>query len=346
MDKEQEENLAKAIFALEKLYKREVLFSLDGKGVDIKAISTGSLLLDIATGTGGYGEGKISELSGGESNWKSTLAYLAMAKVQKNEGLAVLIDAENAFSPLYGMKCGMILSKDRFLISQPDTLEEAIDTIDYLARSRTVKFIVVDSVPSLVPKDELEDSFVESSDRIAIHARTFGKGLRRLIASLEDGRCSLLFINQLREKIGVMWGAKEDTPGGRALKFWSHLRVRVKSIETLKQGNQVVGNRVKATCIKNKCAPPHKEAEYNCYYDLENVPSIGIDIFREVFEFAISKEIIKKVSEQKYSLGKEVLQGRGEESVLENLRKNNDLIEILKKEILAVWNFPWQFDYI
>ena len=258
MDPNRTKALDQAIGQIDKQFGQGSIVRLgsDNIGISIDSISTGSLNLDIALGVNGIPKGRVTEIFGTESSGKSTLSYHVMANCQKSEGTAAYIDTEHALDPGYASKCGVDLNQ--LLVSQPSGGEEALEICEYLVRSGAVDLVVVDSVAALVPKAELEGDMGDT--HIGLQARLMSQALRKLTPVISTSNCSVIFINQIREKIGVMFGSPETTPGGRALKFYSSLRIDLRRIESIKQRTDIVGNRVRARVVKNKVAAPFKSA--------------------------------------------------------------------------------------
>ncbi|AEI44261.1 RecA [Paenibacillus mucilaginosus KNP414] len=289
--------------------------------MQVETISSGSLALDIALGIGGFPRGRIIEVYGPESSGKTTVALHAIAEVQKNGGTAAFIDAEHALDPLYASKLGINI--DELLLSQPDTGEQALEIAEALVRSGAVDIIVIDSVAALVPKAEIEGEMGDS--HVGLQARLMSQALRKLSGAINKSKTIAIFINQLREKVGVMFGNPETTPGGRALKFYSSVRLDVRRIETIKQGNDMVGNRTRIKVVKNKVAPPFKQAEIDIMY--------GEGISREgsIVDIATEMDVIQK-SGAWYSFNNDRL-GQGRENVKQFLKENPQVAEVIEKKI-------------
>tara|TARA_Y100000294_G_scaffold115399_1_gene107054 strand:- start:935 stop:2002 length:1068 start_codon:yes stop_codon:yes gene_type:complete len=287
----------------------------------VESISTGSLSLDMALGVGGIPKGRVIEVFGTESSGKSTLAYHIMAEAQLKGGSAAYIDAEHALDPGYSAKCGIDL--DDLLVSQPDSAEQALEICEYLVRSSAVDVVVVDSVAALVPKAEIDGDMGDT--HIGLQARLMSQALRKLTAAISRSNTSVVFINQIREKVGVIWGSPEVTPGGRALKFYSSVRIDLRRLESLKQAGEIVGSRVRARVVKNKVAPPFKVAEFDIMFNQ------GISKEGELIEIGTEKGVVKK-SGAFYSFG-EVKLGQGRENVKEFLRENPDIAQRIESMV-------------
>ncbi len=285
----------------------------DQGAAQIDAIPTGSLLLDMALGVGGVPRGRVIEIYGAESSGKSTLAYHIMAEAQKMSGTAAYIDAEHALDPSYAHRCGVDL--DSLLLSQPDNAEQALEICEYLVRSSAVDVIVVDSVAALVPKAEIDGDMGDT--HVGLQARLMSQALRKLTSAISRSDCAVIFINQIREKVGVIWGSPETTPGGRALKFYSSVRLDLRRAESIKQAGEFVGNRVRARVVKNKVAPPFKTAEFDIMFNQ------GISKEGELLQIGTDKGIIRK-SGSYYSFGDARL-GQGRENVKRFLREEPEI---------------------
>lgn len=297
--------LETALLQIEKSYGKGAVMRLGETGsLNVEAISTGSISLDNATGIGGFPRGRIVEIYGPESSGKTTLALQVVAESQKNGGEAAFIDAEHALDPDYAQNLGVDVNS--LLVSQPDNGEQALEIAEALARSGAIDVIVVDSVAALVPKAEIEGDMGDS--HVGLHARLMSQALRKLAGVINKSNTLIIFINQLREKVGVMYGNPEVTTGGRALKFYASVRVDVRRIEQLKgQNNEFIGSRTRAKIVKNKVAPPFKEAEFDIMYG-EGISKIG-----EIVDLGVKYDIIKK-SGAWYYFGEERL-GQGRENV-------------------------------
>ena len=290
--------------------------------VNVEAISTGSLSLDLALGIGGVPRGRIVEIYGPESCGKTTLALHVVASAQKNGGEAAYIDVEHALEPAYARALGVDI--DNLLISQPDTGEQALEITEQLVRSGALDVVVIDSVAALLPRSELEGEMGESS--VGVVARLMSQALRKLAGVVSKTGCIVIFINQLREKIGVMYGNPETTPGGRALKYFASVRIDMRRIETLKNGSEMIGNRTRAKVIKNKVAPPFKEAEFDIIYG-QGISKVG-----EIIDLAVKLELIDKAGAW-FTVGDVRLQGR--DNVREYLEQNPEVMDKLEQEIRA-----------
>jgi recombination protein RecA len=323
---ERDKALDMALVQIEKQFGKGSIMRLGERGnVGVEAISTGALALDLALGIGGLPRGRIVEIFGPESSGKSTLATHVVAEAQRNGGVCAYIDAEHAMDPVYAKAIGV--NVDDLLISQPDTGEQALEITDMLIRSGALDVLVIDSVAALVPRAELEGEMGDT--HVGLQARLMSQALRKLTANLNRSRTIAIFINQLREKIGVMFGSPETTPGGRALKFYSSVRLDIRRIETIKDGAEAVGNRARVKVVKNKVAPPFKQAEFDIMY--------GKGISREgsLLDVAVDLGIVKKAGAWFTYEGEQL--GQGRENVKSFLAENLDLvIEISEKVRQAV----------
>jgi recombination protein RecA len=318
---DREKALDMALGQIEKQFGKGSIMKLGERGhVGIEAIPTGALALDLALGIGGLPRGRIVEIFGPESSGKSTLATHVVAEAQRNGGVCAYIDAEHAMDPVYAAAIGV--NVDELLISQPDTGEQALEIADMLIRSGALDVLVIDSVAALVPRAEIEGEMGDT--HMGLQARLMSQALRKLTGNLNKSRTIAVFINQLREKIGVMFGSPETTPGGRALKFYSSVRLDIRRIESIKDGPEVVGNRVRVKVVKNKTAPPFKQAEFDIMY--------GQGISREgsLLDVGVEMGIIKKSGAWFTYEGEQL--GQGRENVKKFLTDNVDLmVEISEK---------------
>ena len=308
---------------LDKAYgKGTVMKMSDQSIVEVDAISSGSLGLDIALGVGGYPRGRIIEIYGPESSGKTTLTLHAIAEAQKTGGIAAFIDAEHAFDRFYAEKLGVDL--DNLIISQPDNGEQALEIADNLVRSGAIDIIVIDSVAALTPKSEIEGEMGDS--KMGLHARLMSQALRKLTGSISKTNCTMIFINQLREKIGVMFGNPETTTGGNALKFYASVRLDIRRSTQIKDNNsEVTGNKTRVKVVKNKVAPPFKTAEFDIMYG-EGISKVG-----EVLDIAVEHEIIKK-SGSWFSYDDTKL-GQGRDAVKIMIKDNPELMEELEEKV-------------
>ena len=307
---------------LDKTYGKGTVMKLGDEPVEaIDAIPTGSLTLDLALGVNGFPKGRIIEIYGPESSGKTTLAIHAIAEVQKQGGIAAIIDAEHAFDQFYAAKLGVDI--DNLLISQPDNGEQALEIADNLIRSGAIDLLVVDSVAALTPKAEIEGEMGDS--QMGLQARLMSKALRKLTGSINKAKCCCIFINQLRDKIGVMFGNPETTTGGNALKFYASVRVDIRRATQIKDGEDVIGNRVKVKVVKNKVAPPFKRAEFDIMYG-EGISKVG-----EIIDLGVEMNVLKK-SGSWFSYGETRL-GQGRDAVKNILQDNPELMEELELKI-------------
>jgi recombination protein RecA len=307
---------------LDKTYGKGTVMKLgDSPTVNIETISSGSLTLDLALGVNGYPKGRVVEIYGPESSGKTTLAIHAIAECQKDGGIAAFIDAEHAFDQFYAQKLGVDI--ENLLISQPDNGEQALEIADNLIRSGAVDLLVIDSVAALTPKAEIEGEMGDS--QMGLQARLMSKALRKLTGSINKAGCCCIFINQLREKIGVMFGNPETTTGGNALKFYASIRLDIRRSTALKDGDENIGNRVKVKVVKNKVAPPFRRAEFDVMY------GAGISKVGEIIDLGVELNIVKK-SGSWFSYGETKL-GQGRDSVKAILLDNPELMDELETKI-------------
>lgn len=311
---------------LDKAYGKGTVMKMSDAAVeDVDAISSGSLGLDIALGVGGYPRGRVIEIYGPESSGKTTLTLHAIAEAQKAGGIAAFIDAEHAFDRFYAEKLGVDI--DNLIISQPDHGEQALEIADNLVRSGAIDIIVIDSVAALTPKSEIEGEMGDS--KMGLHARLMSQALRKLTASISKTNCTMIFINQLREKIGVMFGNPETTTGGNALKFYASVRLDIRRSTQIKDSNNaVLGNKTRVKVVKNKVAPPFKMAEFDIMYG-EGISKVG-----EILDIAVDNEVIKK-SGSWFSYDDTKL-GQGRDAVKNLIKDNPELMEELEGKIKAI----------
>ncbi|MFJ7730365.1 recombinase RecA [Lysinibacillus sp. NPDC097231] len=314
--------LEQALKQIEKNFGKGSIMKLGEKtDLEIATSSSGSLALDAALGVGGYPRGRIIEVYGPESSGKTTVALHAIAEVQANGGQAAFIDAEHALDPIYAQKLGVNI--DELLLSQPDTGEQALEIAEALVRSGAIDIIVIDSVAALVPKAEIEGDMGDS--HVGLQARLMSQALRKLSGAINKSKTIAIFINQIREKIGVMFGNPETTPGGRALKFYSSVRLEVRRAEAIKQGNDIMGNRTKVKIVKNKVAPPFRTAEVDIMY------GEGISKEGETVDLGVELDIVQK-SGSWYAYGDERL-GQGRENAKQYLKENPAVMEEIANKI-------------
>ncbi|MDV2580669.1 recombinase RecA [Alkalibacillus haloalkaliphilus] len=316
-----------ALKQIEKQFGKGSIMKLgEQEGQAISTVSTGSLGVDVALGVGGYPRGRIVEIYGPESSGKTTVALHAIAEAQKQGGQAAFIDAEHALDPVYAKNLGVNI--DELLLSQPDTGEQALEIAEALVRSGAVDIIVVDSVAALVPKAEIEGEMGDA--HVGLQARLMSQALRKLSGAINKSNTTAVFINQIREKVGVMFGSPETTPGGRALKFYSSVRLEVRRAETLKQGNDMVGNKTRVKVVKNKVAPPFKQAEVDIMY------GEGISKEGEILDIGSNLEVVQK-SGAWFSYNGDKL-GQGRENAKQFLKDNPDIYEQIHNEIRGHYN--------
>lgn len=319
---EREKALGLALTQIEKQFGKGSIMKL-GQDVreDVQAISTGSLMLDLATGIGGVPRGRVVEIFGPESSGKTTLSLSIIAQVQKKGGVAAFIDAEHAMDPTYAEKLGVKL--DDLLISQPDTGEQALQIAEMLVRSNAVDVIVIDSVAALVPRAEIEGDMGDS--HMGLQARLMSQALRKLTAIINKSKTCVIFINQIRQKIGIMFGNPETTPGGNALKFYASMRLDIRKVSSIKKDDDVIGNRVRVRVVKNKVAPPFKSAEFDIMFD-EGISRAG-----SIIDIAIEKQVLDKSGS--WIMFKDERLGQGRESVRHFLRENPKLLEEIETQV-------------
>ena len=313
---------------IEKLYGKGAVMRLgDRETVDVDAIPSGSLLIDEAIGVGGYPKGRIIEIFGPESSGKTTLALHAIAECQKNGGRAAFIDAEHAIDPLYAKNLGVDINE--LILSQPDNGEQALEIVEMLADSGSINLIVVDSVAALVPQAELDGEMGDSS--VGLQARLMSKAMRKIAGILNKKECAVIFINQLREKVGVMYGNPETTSGGRALKFYASVRIDIRRTEAIKQGADIVGNTCRVKIVKNKVSPPFKQCEIDIIYGQ------GISKEGEILDRSVELGLIKKAGSWFEYNGSKIAQGRdaAKAYLKENEDVANELLEKIKTGVVT-----------
>ena len=323
INEEKQKALEAALGHIEKQYGKGSVMKLgdSSSNMVVEAVPTGSLGLDIALGVGGVPKGRIVEIYGPESSVKTTVALHMVAEVQKRGGIAGFIDAEHALDPVYAKNIGVDI--DNLYISQPDNGEQALEITETMVRSGAVDIVIVDSVAALVPKAEIEGDMGDS--HVGLHARLMSQALRKLTAAISRSNCVVIFINQLREKVGVMFGNPETTTGGRALKFYASVRLDVRRTETLKQGGEMVGNHVKVKVVKNKVAPPFKQAEFDIMF------GTGISREGEILDLASECNVVNK-SGAWYSYNGERI-GQGRENVKIFLKDHPEICEEIEKQV-------------
>ncbi len=329
INKEKLKALQLTLDKIDKTYGKGTVMKLGETATEqVETISTGSIALDSALGVGGFPKGRVIEIYGPESSGKTTLAIHAIAEVQKKGGIAAFIDAEHAFDKFYAENLGVDTSN--LLISQPDNGEQALEIADNLIRSGAIDLIIIDSVAALTPKAEIEGEMGDS--KMGLQARLMSQALRKLTSTINKTGCACVFINQLREKIGVMFGNPETTTGGNALKFYSSIRLDIRRIGQIKSGDEVTGNRVRVKVVKNKVAPPFRKAEFDIMYG-EGISKIG-----EIIDYGVDLEILKK-SGSWFSYGDTKL-GQGRDAVKDLLADNPDLLEDLERQIREALSNP------
>ncbi len=319
-----------AVETLEKQFGKGAIMRLGDNGavMPVQVVSTGSITLDFALGVGGFPKGRVTEIYGPESSGKTTLALHAVAEAQKAGGIAAIVDAEHAFDQGYAKKLGIDINS--LLISQPESGEQALSIVETLVRSGAVDIVVVDSVAALVPQAELEGEMGDSV--MGLQARLMSQALRKLTGAIAKSSCVAIFINQLRDKIGVVYGNPETTTGGKALKFYSSVRLEIRRVAQIKDGAEIIGNRTKVKVVKNKVAPPFKTAEFDILYG-EGISALG-----ELIDLAVEFGIVKK-SGAWFSHGKEKL-GQGREAVKKVLREDAELAGAIGRQVREVMAPP------
>ena len=322
IEKEKLDALNHVLGKIEKDFGKGSIMRLgEASSMVVDSITTGSIGLDIAVGIGGLPRGRIVEIYGPESSGKTTVALHSVAEAQKNGGIAAFIDAEHALDPVYARALGVDV--DNLIISQPDTGEQALEITEALIRSGAIDIIVIDSVAALVPKAEIEGDMGDS--HVGLQARLMSQALRKLTGSIKKSNCVAIFINQLREKVGIMFGNPETTTGGRALKFYSSVRLDVRKIDTIKQGDKILGSRTRVKVVKNKVAPPFKQAEFDIMYG-EGISKIG-----DLLDIAANVDIVKK-SGSWYNY-QDIKLGQGRENVKKFLADNMDLTNEIEEKV-------------
>ncbi len=324
MNKDKIKALEMAISQIERSFGKGSIMRLGAGEVaeGVQAIPTGSLSLDIATGIGGFPKGRVIEIFGPESSGKTTLALNAIAQAQKMGGVAAFVDAEHALDVNYSAKLGV--NVEDLLVSQPDTGEQALEVAETLVRSGAVDIVVIDSVAALVPKAEIEGDMGDS--HMGLQARLMSQALRKLTAAISKSLTTVIFINQIRMKIGVMFGNPETTTGGNALKFYSSMRLDIRKIDSLKEGQEIIGGRVRVKIVKNKVAPPFRQAEFDIYFN-EGISKIG-----EIIDLGVDKGIIEKAGAWYSYSGNKI--GQGRENVREYLKNNPEVAADMEQKIL------------
>ncbi|MDX2017412.1 MAG: recombinase RecA [Planctomycetota bacterium] len=324
-DKEKNAALKATLGQIEKTFGKGSIMRLDEKAyLSIPGISTGALSLDLALGGRGIPRGRIVEIFGPESSGKTTLALTVAAHAQKEGGVAAFIDAEHALDPSWARKIGVNI--DELLVSQPDTGEQALEICEMLVRSNAVDIIIVDSVAALIPRSEIEGEMGESS--VGVQARLMSQAMRKLTGIIARSNCTVIFINQIREKIGVMFGSPETTTGGRALKFYSSVRIDVRRTGAIKEGDITVGSRTRARVVKNKVAPPFREAEFDIMY------SEGISMAGDLIDLAVAANVVEKAGSW-FSYG-ELRLSQGREGAKTYLKEHPELFKEIRQKVLTV----------
>ena len=322
-----EKALELALSQIEKQFGKGAVMKLgEFKTTDVEAISTGALSLDVALGIGGIPRGRIIEIYGPESSGKTTLALHMIAECQKTGGEAAFIDAEHALDPVYAKHLGVDI--DNLIVSQPDTGEQALEIAEALIRSSAIDLVVVDSVAALVPKAEIDGEMGDT--HVGLQARLMSQALRKLAGVLNRSNASLVFINQLREKVGVMFGSPETTPGGRALKFYASVRLDIRKIEAIKQDSEIIGNKVRVKVVKNKVAPPFRETEFDIIYGK------GISKSGNILDLAVNLDIVEKAGAWFSYNGERI--GQGRENAKKYIENNQELMQELDQKVRKNFN--------
>ena len=335
IDKNKMDALNEALGKIEKEHGKGSIMKLgETSSLEIDSIPTGSIGLDVALGVGGLPRGRIIEVYGPESSGKTTVALHCIAEAQKRDGIAAFIDAEHALDPVYARALGVDI--DNLVISQPDTGEQALDIAESLIRSGAVDILVIDSVAALVPKAEIEGDMGDS--HVGLQARLMSQALRKLTGSIKKSNCVVIFINQLREKVGVMFGNPETTTGGRALKFFSSVRLEVRRIETIKQGDKMIGSRTRVKVVKNKVAPPFKQVEFDIMY------GTGISKMGDLLEVATGIDVVKK-SGAWYSY-KDSKIGQGRDNSKAFLEENEDIANEIEAKVREYYGLDFDSENI
>ena len=329
IDNNKMEALNEALKKIEKEHGKGSVMKLgETSGLDVDSIPTGVIGLDIAAGVGGLPRGRIIEVYGPESSGKTTVTLHCIAEAQKRNGIAAFIDAEHALDPVYARSLGVDV--DNLIISQPDTGEQALDIAESLIRSGAIDILVIDSVAALVPKAEIEGDMGDS--HVGLQARLMSQALRKLTGSIKKSNCVVIFINQLREKVGVMFGNPETTTGGRALKFFSTMRIEVRRIDSIKQGDKILGNRTRIKIVKNKVAPPFKQIEFDIMY------GTGISKSGDLLDVAVGIDVIKKAGAW-YSYNDEKM-GQSRENSKNFLEENEDIAAEIEAKVREYYGLP------
>lgn len=327
MEMEKQKALEMALSQIEKQFGKGSIMRLgESSHMNVEVIPTGSLELDIALGVGGLPRGRVVEIFGPESSGKTTVALHVIAEAQKMGGTAAFIDAEHALDPVYASNLGVNI--DNLLVSQPDTGEQALEITEALVRSGAIDVVVIDSVAALVPRAEIDGEMGDS--HVGLQARLMSQALRKLSGAINKTNTVVIFINQLREKVGIMFGNPETTPGGRALKFYSSVRLDVRRVDTLKRGSEMIGNRTRVKVVKNKVAPPFKQAEFDIIY------GEGISKEGSILDMAVSENIIDK-SGSWYSYG-DIKLGQGRENARQYLKDNPEIAKEIEEKVLEKYD--------